>query len=134
MATAYFEGLEGDVRVDGDTIIVTYYNAPDADRLREHYEDLPAKLRAEKIDPRVPWLYGFHRLLPLPLTSNKPTPKNRWQGEKETRALGANTPNPWTPADWWCHVHSPRTPRLLVVERKPGPWGQHPYPLYKVKF
>ena len=59
MATAYFEGLEGDVRVDGDTIIVTYYNAPDADRLREHYEDLPAKLRAEKIDPRVPWLYGF---------------------------------------------------------------------------
>jgi len=20
---------------------------------------LPAKLRAEKIDPRVPWLYGF---------------------------------------------------------------------------
>lgn len=59
MATAYFEGLEGDVRVDGDTIIVTYYNAPHADRLREHYEDLPAKLRAEKIDPRVPWLYGF---------------------------------------------------------------------------
>ncbi len=35
------------------------YNAPGADRLREHYEDLPAKLRAEKIDPRVPWLYGF---------------------------------------------------------------------------
>ena len=59
MATAYFEGLEGDVRVDGDTIVVTYYNARDADRLREHYEDLPAKLRAEKIDPRVPWLYGF---------------------------------------------------------------------------
>ena len=24
-----------------------------------HYENLPAKLRAEKIDPRVPWLYGF---------------------------------------------------------------------------
>jgi hypothetical protein len=59
MATAYFGGLEGDVRVDGDTIIVTYYNAPDAGRLREHYEDLPAKLQAEKIDPRVPWLYGF---------------------------------------------------------------------------
>lgn len=59
MATAFFEGLEGDVRVDGDTIVVTYYNAPDADRLREHYEDLPAKLRDEKVDPRVPWLYGF---------------------------------------------------------------------------
>jgi hypothetical protein len=59
MATAYFGGLEGDVRVDGDTIIVTYYNAPDANKLREHYENLPARLRAEKVDPRVPWLYGF---------------------------------------------------------------------------
>jgi Transposase DDE domain len=59
MATAYFDGLEGDVRVDGDTILVTYYNAPDAGRLREHYEGMPAKLRAEKIDPHVPWLYGF---------------------------------------------------------------------------
>jgi len=59
MATAYFGGLEGDVRVQDQTILVTYYNAPDADRLRAHYENLPAKLRAEKIDPRVPWLYGF---------------------------------------------------------------------------
>ena len=59
MATAYFEGLEGDVRVDGKTVIVTYYNAPDADKLKAHYVDLPAKLKAEKIDPRVPWLYEF---------------------------------------------------------------------------
>jgi hypothetical protein len=59
MAKAYFAGLEGDVRVDGNTIIITYYNAPDPDKLREHYENLPAKLRAEGIDPRVPWLYGF---------------------------------------------------------------------------
>jgi hypothetical protein len=59
MATAYFTGLEGDVRVDGNTISVTYYNAPDADKLRAQYENLPAKLRAEKIDPRVPWLYDF---------------------------------------------------------------------------
>jgi Transposase DDE domain len=59
MATAYFAGLEGDVRVQDNTIVVTYYNAPEADKLRAHYEGLPAKLRAEKIDPRVPWLYGF---------------------------------------------------------------------------
>jgi hypothetical protein len=59
MATAYFAGLEGDVRVQENTIIVTYYNPPDVDKLRAHYEDLPAKLRAEKVDPRVPWLYGF---------------------------------------------------------------------------
>ena len=43
----------------GNTIIVTYYNAPDADKLRAQYENLPAKLRSENIDPRIPWLYGF---------------------------------------------------------------------------
>ena len=59
LAKAYFAGLQGDVRVDGNTILVTYYNATDSDRLREHYENLPAKLKAESIDPRVPWLYGF---------------------------------------------------------------------------
>ena len=45
--------------MDGKTVIVTYYNAPDADKLKAHYVDLPAKLKAEKIDPRVPWLYEF---------------------------------------------------------------------------
>ena len=45
--------------VDGDRILVTYYNAPDADILRAHYENMPAKLRAENVDPRVPWLCGF---------------------------------------------------------------------------
>jgi hypothetical protein len=59
LATAYFGGLEGDLRVEGNTIFVTYYNAPDVETLREHYEHLPAQLRAEKIDPQVPWLYGF---------------------------------------------------------------------------
>jgi len=59
LAKAYFGGLEGDVRVEGNTIIVTYYNSTDPDKLREHYENLPAKLRAEGIDPRIPWLYGF---------------------------------------------------------------------------
>jgi hypothetical protein len=59
LAQEVFRGLEGDVRVTGDTIIVTYYNAPNLDRLRGHYENLPAKLAAATIDPRVPWLYGF---------------------------------------------------------------------------
>jgi Transposase DDE domain len=59
LAKAYFFGLEGDVRVDSKTIIVTYYNAPNADKLRTQYEDLPAKLRSENVDPRIPWLYGF---------------------------------------------------------------------------
>ena len=59
MAKHFFRGLDGDVRVDEDTIIVTYYNAPNESQLREHYENLPHKLREESIDPHVPWLYGF---------------------------------------------------------------------------
>jgi Transposase DDE domain len=59
LARAVFSGLEGDVRVREDTILVTYYNAPNAELLRQHYEDLPKKLEAEGVDPRVPWLYGF---------------------------------------------------------------------------
>ena len=47
------------MRVKDDTILVTYYNAPHQKRLREHYENLPAKLRQEGIEPTLPWLYGF---------------------------------------------------------------------------
>ena len=50
LAKAYFFGLEGDVRVDSNTIVVTYYNAPDADKLRKEYENLPAELRSENVD------------------------------------------------------------------------------------
>ena len=58
-ANDIFCGLEGDVRVQSDTIVVTDYNAPKAQELRPHYENLPAKLRSEKINPRIPWLYNF---------------------------------------------------------------------------
>ena len=59
LAHSIFGGLEGDVRVQEDTILVTYYNAPNAALLQDHYEDLPEKLQAQNIDPRVPWLYNF---------------------------------------------------------------------------
>jgi hypothetical protein len=59
LAKSLLAGLEGDVRVSGNTIVVTYYNAPNVERLRDHYEHLPERLSAERIDPRVPWLYGF---------------------------------------------------------------------------
>jgi len=59
MATSLFQGLDGDIRVTEDTIVVTYYNAPNVERLREHYEDLPGKLECENVDPRIPWLYNF---------------------------------------------------------------------------
>ena len=59
LAEKLLAGLEGDIRVRENTILVTYYNAPNVERLQERYTDLPAKLSAEGIDPRIPWLYGF---------------------------------------------------------------------------
>jgi hypothetical protein len=57
LAKDVFHGLEGDVRVTDDTILVTYYNAPET--LRAHYEDFPEKLAAENVEPTVPWLYNY---------------------------------------------------------------------------
>jgi hypothetical protein len=59
LAKDLLQGLDGDVRVHQDTIIVTYYNAPNADRLRPHYEHLPHRLVSEGVEPRIPWLYDF---------------------------------------------------------------------------
>jgi len=59
LARHLFEGLEGDIRVREDTILITLYNAPNAELLRTHYENLPHKLRQESVDPHIPWLYNF---------------------------------------------------------------------------
>jgi hypothetical protein len=59
LAEAVLQGLEGDVRVTADTVVVTYYNAPNAEALRLRYEGLPGKLRAEGINPEIPWLYSY---------------------------------------------------------------------------
>lgn len=49
---------EGDVRVKGDTILVTFYGAQKHINPAD-YINLPAILEAEGIDPRIPWLYNF---------------------------------------------------------------------------
>jgi len=59
LAREIFGALEGDLRVVDDTILVTYYNAPHQKLLRQHYENLPTKLRNQGIEPALPWLYGF---------------------------------------------------------------------------
>jgi hypothetical protein len=59
LARDLFFALEGDVRVHQDTILVTYYNAPNVQQLRAHYEDLPNKLQQQNIPPEIPWLYGY---------------------------------------------------------------------------
>ncbi len=59
LAKDLFFAMEGDVRVNNDTILVTYYNAPNANQLRRHYEQLPERLERENIRPQIPWLYGY---------------------------------------------------------------------------
>jgi hypothetical protein len=59
LAKDFLQALEGDIRVSNDTILVTYYNAPEAERWRSQYEGLPNKLRAENINPAIPWLYDY---------------------------------------------------------------------------
>jgi hypothetical protein len=59
LAKSLLAGLEGDIRVRDDTIVVTCYNAPHTDRLRDHYEHLPDRLCREHIDPHIPWLYNL---------------------------------------------------------------------------
>ena len=59
LAKDFFKGLEGDIRVQRDTIVVTYYNAPNPDLMKRHYENMPQKLSSEGIKPTIPWLYDF---------------------------------------------------------------------------
>lgn len=54
-----FQRLDGDLRVNKDTIIITYYNAPNINVLKRCYENLPEKLHKEGVDPKIPWLYDF---------------------------------------------------------------------------
>ena len=58
LAKHLLQGLDGDIRVQKDTIVVTFYNAPED--LQAHYKDLPAKLRDEGVVPTIPWLYDFN--------------------------------------------------------------------------
>ena len=51
LARDLFRGLDGDLRVQDDTIHVNFYNAPNAKRLAEHYEHLPERLLAETSTP-----------------------------------------------------------------------------------
>jgi len=59
LARNLFDGLEGDVRVEHQTIVVTLYNPPNAKLLQHHYEHLPEKLRSQGVSPEIPWLYNF---------------------------------------------------------------------------
>jgi Transposase DDE domain len=51
--------MEGDIRVEGDTIIVTYYRDHEKLKLKQHFENLPHILESEGINPKIPWLFDF---------------------------------------------------------------------------
>ena len=59
LADSVFRGIDGDLRVKDDTIIVTMYNVPESLNLRQHYENLPEKLARKGVNPKIPWLYDF---------------------------------------------------------------------------
>lgn len=59
LARDFFGGLEGDLRVHDDTLVITYYNAPQSQAWRSHFEGLPQQLEKEGLDPCIPWLYNF---------------------------------------------------------------------------
>ena len=58
-ASAIFRGIDGDIRVRDNTILVTLYTAPHPDWRKKHYENLPQIREHENVDPRIPWLYNF---------------------------------------------------------------------------
>lgn len=59
LAKDFFKAIEGDIRVQNDTIIVTFYNPPNARLLKRNYENLPQQLEEEGCNPRIPWLYDY---------------------------------------------------------------------------
>lgn len=59
LSDAIFNRIDGDIRVKEDTIIISCYNAPKEFNLQHNYQNLPAKLVSEGINPKVPWLYDF---------------------------------------------------------------------------
>jgi hypothetical protein len=59
LAKHLFAGLDGDIRVKDNTVLVTLYNTGQFPNLRQHYQKLPQILKNEGICPQIPWLYGL---------------------------------------------------------------------------
>lgn len=58
-ANNFLRGLDGDVRVGDQTIVVTFYGANELARCRDAFEHLPQQLVAEGVAPQIPWLYDY---------------------------------------------------------------------------
>ena len=51
--------MEGDIRVEDDTIIVTYYRDHEKLNLKQNFENLPQILQSEGVNPKIPWLFDY---------------------------------------------------------------------------
>jgi len=58
LANEVLAWADGDIRTEGDTIIVTFYG-PQKHLNISNYVNLPELLENEGINPRIPWLYDF---------------------------------------------------------------------------
>lgn len=58
LSTDILAWSDGDIRVEKDTIIVTFYGKPNHIN-EQDYVNLPEILERERIDPKIPWLYDF---------------------------------------------------------------------------
>lgn len=54
-----FTNMEGDLRVKGDRIIVTYYRDHERLNLRNTYSEISTRLEQEGICPKIPWLMNY---------------------------------------------------------------------------
>lgn len=60
LARGLFTNIDGDIRVHHNTVIVTLYNTENLPApIRQHYTNLPEKLREEGVCPKIPWLYDL---------------------------------------------------------------------------
>lgn len=57
LAEQLFRGLDGDLRVKDDTLVVTYYNAPK--QIQNRYENITKELEQEGVSSEIPWLYDL---------------------------------------------------------------------------
>jgi hypothetical protein len=58
LANEVFAWSDGDIRANGDTIIITFYGKPKHIN-PEDYINLPSRLKNQGVNPKVPWLYNY---------------------------------------------------------------------------
>ena len=59
LADSLFRGIDGDLRVKNDAIIVTMYNVSEHLNLAQHYTSLPQRLEKGGVNPKIPWLFDL---------------------------------------------------------------------------